>query len=369
MTMQRRAFLQRAVPGAVAAGVLAGCGQPAAEGPAVVTQPHIDWRMASSFPRSLDTLFGSAERFCKRVAGLTGGRFRIRPYPAGELVPGLQVMDAVQQGTVACGQTAGYYYTGKHPALAFETTVPFGLTVRQQFAWLTQAGGLELLNNVLADFNIRSFCAGATGAQMGGWFRRDVPSLASLRGLKMRIPGLGGEIMSRLGATVQVLAGSDIYLALERGAIDATEWVGPHDDEKLGLHKITSNYYYPGWWEPGASIAHYVNRAAWDKLPADYQAAFEVASNEACLWMISAYDRLNPPALQRMLAAGVTLRRFSDDLLAEAEKTATALMQERAAAEPAYRAIHEHWQAFRGESFRWFGTAELAYAEFAFRRG
>lgn len=365
--MKRRSFLKKAIPGALAGGLLAGCRAENA-GPAVHTQPTVDWRLVSSFPRSLDALFGAAERMCKRVAELTENRFRIRPYPAGELVPGLQVLDAVQQGTVACGQTAGYYYTGKNPALAFATTVPFGLTARQQQAWMTRAGGLELISEVLADFNIVPFYAGGTGAQMGGWFRQEVPDLGALKGLKMRIPGLGGEIMSRLGVTVQVLAGSDIYMALERGAIDATEWVGPYDDEKLGFHKVARNYYYPGWWEPGSSIDHYVNRAAWDKLPAAYQVAFATATAEAGAWMMSTYDLENPAALTRLLAHGVQLRKFPDDVMAEAEKVSIALMEERAAKDALYGKVYTHWKKFRQESFRWFGTAELAYQGFAFPR-
>lgn len=366
--MKRRAFLQKAIPAAVTGGLLMGC-RSESTAPAVITQPRVDWRLASSFPRSLDTLFGAGEFLAKRVAELTDGRFTMRPYPAGELVPGLQVMDAVQQGTVQVGQTAGYYYTGKHPALAFETTVPFGLTARQQAAWLTRAGGLELIGEVLADFNIVPIYGGGTGAQMGGWFRREIPNLQSLRGLKMRIPGLGGEIMSKLGVTVQVLAGSDIYMALERGAIDATEWVGPADDEKLGLHKIAKYYYYPGWWEPGASIGYYLNRRAWDALPSSYQAAFRAAAAESGQLMMTTYDQLNPAALTRLIEQGTQLRRFPDDVMAEAEKLAFTLMEERAGKDPAYAKVYTHWKAFRAESFKWFNTAEQAYQSFAFPRG
>ena len=367
--MKRREFLQKAIPAAWAGSVLTGCRKETAGGPAIVTRPHVTWRLVSSFPRSLDTLFGAAEFFCRRVGEITDQHFTIRPYPAGELVPGLQVMDAVQQGTVACGQTCGYYYTGKNPALAFETTVPFGLSHRQQSAWLNQAGGLDLLNEVLADFNIRTFFAGGTGAQMGGWFRQELPDLSAVRGLKIRIPGLGGEILSRMGATVQLLSGSDLYLALERGAIDATEWVGPYDDEKLGFYKVAKYYYYPGWWEPGPTIAYYVNRREWDRLPRDFQAAFQAAATESGFDMITNYDRQNPAALTRLLGHGVQLRRFTDDVMLEASKVTLDLMEERSAKDPAYRKLYEHWKAFRTESFRWFNTAEAAYQSFAFPRG
>ncbi len=365
--MKRRAFLKKTLPAALAGGVLAGCRNESAA-PAVITHPRIDWRLASSYPRSLDTLFGSAEYFCKRLAELTDNRFLIRPYPAGELVPGLQVLDAVQQGTAQAGQTAGYYYTGKHPALAFETTMPFGLTMRQQMAWLTRAGGLDLIAGVLSDFNIIPFHGGGTGAQMGGWFRKELADMNGLRGLKMRIPGTGGEIMSRMGVTVQVLAGSDIYMALERGAIDATEWVGPYDDERLGFHKIARHYYYPGWWEPGAAISIYVNRPAWEQLPAGYQAAFRAALAESNHFMLTAYDERNPAALARLLAQGVQLRRFPDEVLVAAEKIAIETMEDRAAKDAAYRRIHEHWRRFRTDSFRWFNTAEQSYQSFAFAR-
>ncbi|MCZ7592011.1 MAG: TRAP transporter substrate-binding protein DctP [Kiritimatiellae bacterium] len=366
--MKRRAFIQKAIPAVLATGFLASCRKEESGAPAIVTQPHIEWRLASSFPRSLDTLYGAAEVFCKRLAEMTENRFRIRPYPAGELVPGLQVLDAVQQGTVHVGQTAGYYYTGKHPALAFETTVPFGLTMRQQIAWLTQAGGLGLIGEVLSDFNIIPFYAGGTGAQMGGWFRREVNDLKTLKGLKMRIPALGGEIMSQMGVNVQLLAGSDVYMALERDAIDATEWVGPYDDEKLGFYKVAKNYYYPGWWEPGASLSLYVNQKAWQQLPSSYQAAFNAANAEAALYMLSKYDEQNPAALTRLLAHGVNLRRFPDDLMAEAERHAVAIMEERAAKEASYAKVYAQWKKFRAESFQWFDIAEQSYQAFAFRQ-
>jgi TRAP-type mannitol/chloroaromatic compound transport system substrate-binding protein len=258
--MKRREFLGK-VGGSlasVAAGgaVVTACGgnqsTTANEGaPAVHTQKKIRWRLTSSFPRSLDTIFGAAEFMSERVKAMTDGNFDIRVYPAGELVPGLQVLDAVQNETVQIGQTCSYYYTGKNPVLAFDTCVPFGLTARQQQAWLGEGGGGELMAKVFSDFGIRSFPSGNTGAQMGGWFKEELSGLDGLKGLKMRIPGLGGDVMSALGASVQVIAGGEIYPALERGAIDATEWVGPYDDEKLGFYKVAKNYYYPGWWEPG----------------------------------------------------------------------------------------------------------------------
>lgn len=303
----------------------------------------------------------------ERVAAMSNGAFTIQTHPAGEIVPGLQVLDAVQQGTVEVGQTASYYYTGKNPALAFDTCVPFGLTARQQTAWLEEGGGLELLRDLFADFNIINFPGGNTGAQMGGWFKKEINSAHDLKGLKIRIPGLGGEVMNRLGATVQVLAGGDIYPALERGVIDATEWVGPYDDEKLGFYKVAKYYYYPGWWEPGPSLSFYVNRDDWAQLPRDYQAIFTSAAKDAAVVMQARYDARNPAALSRLLGQGVQLKKFSDDIMDAAQKATFEILEEQAEADPRYRAVYEPWKKARSEAFRWWGTAELAYSQFAYR--
>ena len=367
----RRGFLGQAGGAVVGAGLLAACGA-ASEGsdgegaPSVQTGPRVRWRLASSFPRALDTIFGTAEHLGEVCSRLTGGRFEIRSYPAGELVPPLQVMDAVQQGTVQVGQATSYYFIGKNEALAFDAGVPFGMTARQQDAWLNEGGGLEVMREVFADFNIISFPAGNTGAQMGGWFRREVNSLADLRGLKMRIPGLGAEVMNELGVAVQLLAGAEIYPALERGAIDATEWVGPYDDEKLGLHQVAQYYYYPGWWEPSASMSWQVNQDAWNELPTEYQHVFEVAAKSAARHMLMMYDARNPAALQRLIEGGTQLRRFTNEILVAARDVSVDLMETKAAADPAYKRVYDHWRAFREATFRWFGTTESAYAQFAF---
>jgi TRAP-type mannitol/chloroaromatic compound transport system substrate-binding protein len=371
--MKRREFL-RGVGSSVAsmatgAAVVSACGgtqTSPADAPAVHTGQKVRWRMASSFPRSLDTIFGAADVLSQRIKAMTGGNFDIRVYPAGEIVPALQVMDAVQQGTVQVGQTASYYYKGKNPALAFDTCVPFGMTARQQSAWLLEGGGLALVRNLFADFGMTTFPGGNTGAQMGGWFKNELDGLAGLKGLKMRIPGLGGDVMSALGASVQVIAGGEIYPALERGAIDATEWVGPYDDEKLGFHKVAKNYYYPGWWEPGPSLSFYVNQVAWDKLPAAYKEVFQTATHEAANAMQTRYDAKNPPAFQRIIASGVQVRPFGEDLLRAAREASRQLLEDNAAEDPTYASIYNHWNKFRKGAFQWFSTAELAYARFAF---
>jgi TRAP-type mannitol/chloroaromatic compound transport system substrate-binding protein len=365
--INRRRFVRTAVGGAAAtAAACAGGG--GESGPAVQTGRTVRWRLASAFPRGLDTLFGINEFLSERVDAMSGGAFTIRVYPAGEIVPAFQVLDAAQQGTVQMANAASYYFTGKNPALAFDAGVPFGLTARQQMAWLAEGGGSELMNELFADFNVMAFPAGSTGVQMGGWFRRELSSVADLRGLKMRIPGLGGEVMSRLGVTVQVLPGGEIFPALETGAIDATEWVGPHDDERLGLHQIVNNYYTPGWWEPGPTLSFYVNLDAWAQLPAQYREMLRSAMNEAAIIMTARYDALNPPALQRLLAAGVQLRRFPDDIMAAALRASFDLYEEQASADAAYRKVYEQWKVFRRQSYAWFETAELAYSEFAFRQ-
>ena len=368
--MKRREFLRSATTGLIGAAALGACADEAAEGagPAVQPKERVSWRLVSSFPRGLDTIYGAAEVLAERALQMSDGRFRIRAYPAGEIVPGLQVLDAVQQGTVQVGQTASYYYTGKNQAFAFDTAVPFGLSSRQQAAWLLEGGGAELLEPLFSEFNLVRFYGGSTGAQMGGWFNRELKSVADIQGLKMRIPGPGGEVMSRLGATVQVLAGGDIYLALERGAIDATEWVGPYDDEKLGFHKAAKYYYYPGWWEPGPSLSFYVNKQAWEGLSTEFQGIFRSACHDAGTVMQARYDARNPPAMTRLMASGVQWRPFTDDVMRAARRESIAVLEENAAADPAYRAIYEAWKKFRDESFAWFGTAELAYAAFSFTR-
>ncbi len=369
--MKRRDFLKKLASGTAVAGTagLAACGSAEQSSPAVHTGKRVRWRLASSFPRFLDTLFGGAEVLSERVSAMTGGQFEIRVYPAGEVVPGLQVMDAVQQRTVEACHTASYYYIGKNPALAFDCCVPFGLTARQQTAWLLEGGGLELMRGFFSDYSMLNFPGGNTGVQMGGWFKEEIGGLADLKGLKMRIPGLGGKVMDALEVSVQVIPGGEIYMALERGALDATEWVGPYDDEKLGFHKIAKNYYYPGWWEPGPNLSFYVGQEAWGSLPAAYKEVFQTATREAAAVMQAQYDVRNAPALKRILEAGVTLRPFTDDIMFGARAATQQILEEQAAADPAYAKLYKQWSAARKDMFSWFSTSELAYAKYAFPSG
>jgi len=366
--MERRDFVKKAVLGAAAGTTVAACGNAASDGgtgPAVQTRPTLRWRLASSFSRSLDTIYGAAEVMAKRVSDLTDGRFTIRVYPGGELVPAFEVLEAVQKGTVHLGHSASYYYIGKNPALAFDCTVPFGFTARQHNAWFYHGGGMDLLRELFADFNIINFLCGNTGTQMGGWFNRQIGSVQDLNGLRMRIPGLGGRVMDQLGVTVQSIPSGEIYPALERGALDAVEWAGPYDDEKLGFHQVVQNYYYPGWWEPGPALSVYVNRDAWNQLPTSYQHALEVACTEANVYMLSRYDALNPAALQRLISQGVSVRAFPDDVM-QASRDITTQILEAEAAEPGYNKIYTAFKRWQADSNRWFSTAEHAYATFIY---
>mgnify|MGYP005844411423 FL=1 len=355
--VNRRVFLK-----AVGVGSLAS-----ALGPVYAqAQPQVRWRLASSYPKSLDTLYGGAKDLAARVAELTGGRFQIRVFQAGEIVPGGQVLDAVQQGTVEAGHTYGPFYVGKSPVLAFDGGVPFGLTYRQQNAWMLYGGGLELMRSVYADFGLLNFPGGNTGTQMGGWFRKEIRGLADLKGVRMRIPGLGGAVMSRLGVVPQTLAAGDIYPALERGTIDAAEFSGPYDDERLGFYKVAPYYYYPSFWEPSAQLSFLVNLSEWRRLPKEFQLAFEVAASEVNLTMMAKYDAKNPQALQSLLRRGVKLRRFPLEILRKAQEEAFALYEETASKDSTYRKVYTAWKAFRQEEYRWFAVAELGYESFAF---
>lgn len=363
--MKRRQVIDKIAIAATTSTILVACNQ-TNNSPKVQTNelPNIKWRMVTSWPKSLDTIYGGAQTICDRVLAMTGGRFTIEPYAAGEIVPGLEVLDAVQNGTVECGHTASYYYVGKNPALAFGASVPFGLTAQQQNAWYYYGGGLEAMHELYSAFNIINFPAGNTGAQMGGWFKKEVKSLQDLQGLKMRIPGLGGEVMSRLGVNVQVLPGGEIYLALDRGAIDAAEWVGPYDDQKLGLNKAASYYYYPGWWEPGPSLEVQINKSQWEKLPVEYQEIFKTAAKEANLNMLSRYDALNREALKSLVDSGTKLTAYPAEILQAAQKATTEYYQEQVTKSTDFKKVYDQWNQFRAEIVQWNKINELSFTSF-----
>jgi TRAP-type mannitol/chloroaromatic compound transport system substrate-binding protein len=349
--MQRRSFLKKASVG-LAAGAVAA--------PAIGqgTQPEVKWRLAASWPKSLDTLYGGCELISKRVASATNGKFQIQSFAAGEIVPGLQVLDAVQNGTVQCAHTAPYYFFGKDPTFAFSCAIPFGLNCRQQNAWMYHGGGLELMREFMKDYNAHPIPAGNTGAQMGGFFRKELKTVADMKGLKMRIGGSAGVVMQKLGLVPQQIAGGDIYPALEKGTIDAAEWVGPYDDEKLGLYKVAKYYYYPGWWEGGPELDLLVNLKAWSELPKDYQSVLEAACAEANIDMMAKYDAANPAALRRLVAAGVQLRPFPREIMQACYKAATEVYDEFAASNPKFKKVYEPWKKFRDDEILWFRVTE-----------
>ena len=356
--MKRRSFLKKAAAGLAVGSVAA---------PAIVhAQQNITWRMATSWPKSLDTLFGTCELIARRVGEITDGKFQIKAFAAGEIVPGLQVLDAVQAGTVECGHTAPYYYFGKDPAFTFGTAVCFGGNARQQAAWWLFGGGREAMAPLYKDYGIVAMMAGNTNCQMGGWWRKEIKTVADMKGVKMRIGGFAGLIMQKLGVVPTQLAAPDIYPALEKGTVDAAEWVGPYDDEKLGFNKVAKYYYYPGFWEGGPMLHAMVNEKKWAELPKHFQAALETACHEGVVWMGAKYDAQNPPALRRLVASGTQLRPFPRAVLEAAEKASYEIYDEMMTKSPHWKRIYPEWKAFRDEQFLWFRVAEQAYDNYAF---
>ncbi len=354
--MERRSFIKNAGM----AGILAAGSAPAF----AQSSPEVKWRLASSFPKSLDTIFGGAETISKRVAAATNNKFQIQVFAGGEIVPPFGVVDAVQNATVQCCHTAPYYFFGKDPTFAFACAIPFGMNARQQNAWMYHGGGLQLMREFFKDYNIVNFPAGNTGAQMGGFFRKPINSVADFKGLKMRIGGTGGLPLQKLGVIPQQIPGGDIYPALEKGTIDAAEWVGPYDDEKLGLYKVAKYYYYPGWWEGGPELDLMVNTKAWEELPKDYQAILEAACYEANVDMLAKYDALNPAALKRLIAAGVRLSPFSNEIMAACYKATNEIYDEIATKNAKFKKVYEPWKAFRNEEVSWFQVAENRFDNF-----
>ncbi|MBE2239508.1 MAG: TRAP transporter substrate-binding protein DctP [Caldilineaceae bacterium] len=379
--MNRREFLTnvatKAAGGAVI-GLAAGCtfgATPAAQEVQQATAqdaalPELKWEMATSWTPAVDILYGTAQLFTETVSKLTSGKFVISARAAGELAPGTQVLDVVQQGAVPIGHTASYYYIGKTPAAAFGTTLPFGLTAQQQNAWLYAGGGLELIQKLYADkFNVLPIPAGNTGMQMGGWFRKEINTVADLQGLKMRIAGLGGQVMAKLGVNVQVLAAGEIFQALQTGAVDAAEWVGPYDDEKLGLNTVADYYYRPGWWEPGSSLEVNINLDEWNKLPELYQVAIETAAAQSNVVMLSRYEAANDAALGRLIEGGAQLREYSPEIMTAASEAWLGLVDEFSTQDADFKAIYEQWNGFRNSIYDWNKTNEYAFTSFVFNAG
>jgi len=357
--MKRRDFLKASSVGLASAAVAA---------PAIAqTMPELKWRLTSSFPKSLDTIYGAAEIFAKAVAEATDNKFQIQVFAGGEIVPGLQAADAVTNGTVEMCHTASYYFIGKDPTFAFGTAVPFGLNSRQQNAWQYFGGGIDLMNEFYKKYNIYALPNGNTGCQMGGWYRKEINTADDLKGLKMRIGGFAGKVLTKLGVVPQQIAGGDIYPSLEKGTIDAAEWVGPYDDEKLGFQKVAKYYYYPGWWEGGAMLHNFINIEKWNSLTPTYQSIVKTASAMANTWMQSKYDAFNPAALKRLVAGGAQLRPFSQAVLEACYKASNEVYTETSATNPDFKKVYESMAAFRGDQYLWWQVAEYTYDTFMIR--
>ena len=350
--MERRLF----VGGAGIAGILA-----AGAAPAVHAQAAIRWRLTSSFPKALDTLFGVNDVFAAKVKAMSGGKFEITTHAPGELVPAFGTVDALQNGTVEAANTAPYYYFGKDETFALGCAIPFGLNSRQMTAWMYEGNGLKLMREFYAGYNIINFPMGNTGAQMGGWFRKPIKSLADFKGTKFRCGGFAGKVVERIGGVPQNIPGGEIYQALEKGTIDAAEWVGPYDDQKLGFQKVAKNYAYPGWWEGGPQLDLHINTKAWEALSAENKAIVESAAAFAHLDMQAKYDGKNAAALKQLVAGGAVLFPFPKDLMDAAFKEAMALYSEISAKNPKWKKVYDDFSAFRKEANLWFRFTEARF--------
>jgi TRAP-type mannitol/chloroaromatic compound transport system substrate-binding protein len=357
--MKRRQFLKTAGVGLAGTTIAA---------PAIAqSAPQLKWRMTASWPKSLDTLWGACEVLAKAVAEATDNNFQIQTFAAGEIIPALQALDATQNGTVEMSHTASYYYFGKDPTFAFGSSVAFGPNSRLNQAWYYLGGGKEVLNEFYKKYNVTMLVVGNTGCQMGGWFRKEINSLDDLKGLKFRIGGFPGRVIQELGGVPQQLAGGDIYPALEKGTIDAAEWVGPYDDYKLGLYKIAPHYYYPGWWEGGTMINSFVNLDKWNALPKNYQRTLELAAAYANDWMTAKYDQLNPPAMRQLLAGGAKLHAFSPAIMDACLQAAIKVHGDIAKTNESFRKVNDSMLAFRNNGYQWWQVAELNYDSYMVR--
>jgi len=353
--MDRRSVLKNAgIAGVLAAGVA----------PAVHAQAAIRWRLSSSFPKALDTIYGAAEVFAKQLKTMSGGKFEVSVHAAGEITPAFGVLDAVQQGSIDICHTAPYYFHGKDETFAIGTAIPFGLNSRQLTAWFYEGNGMKLMREFYAKYNIVNFPGGNTGAQMGGWYRKEIKSVNDIKGLKMRIGGFAGRVLERMGGVPQNIPGGEIYSALEKGTIDATEWVGPYDDQKLGFNKVAPFYYYPGWWEGGAQLDFFINNKAYDALSPEYKAMVEAAASHAHVEMQARYDARNPIALKQLVGAGTKLRPFPKDVMDTAFKESQALYAELNNKNENWKKVYADYSKFLADQNMWFKVTEMRFDSF-----
>lgn len=353
--LRRRSVIGHAgIAGVLASGVA----------PAVHAQAAVRWRLASSFPKSLDTIYGGAEFFARQIKTVSGGKFEVSVHAAGELVPAFGVVDAVQKGTVEAVHTAPYYFFDKNETFAIGSAIPFGLNSRQMTAWTFHGNGLRLMREFYAGYNIINFACGNTGAQMGGWFRKEIKALSDMKGLKMRIGGFGGKVLERLGSVPLNIPGGEIYQALEKGTIDAAEWIGPYDDQKLGFNKVAPHYYYPGWWEGGLQLDLFINQKAFAALSPEFKAMVNIASMAAHVDMQAKYDAKNPAALKQLVSAGAKLRPFPADVMNAAFKESIKLYAELSDQNPLWAKIYADYAKFRGVQNLWFRFSEATFDRF-----
>ena len=355
--MKRRSFLKKAGLGTLATGAALG-GLPTAN-----AADRYNWKLVTTWPPNFPVFMDGVKRFARDVKRMSRGELNINVFAGGELIPALQTFDAVSQGSVEMGHGAAYYWAGKIPAGQFFTAVPFGMNAQGMNAWLYSGGGLELWRELYAPHNLVPFPMGNTGVQMGGWFRKPIKSLDDLKGLKMRIPGLGGKVIAKAGVNPVLLAGGEIYTALERGTIDATEWVGPYHDLRLGLYRAAKHYYYPGWHEPGPTLELTINKAAWDKLPKHLQLIVANAAAASNLWMLSEFEAKNLEALHTLKNKyKVEIEEFPQDVLGALRKLTRQTLDEEAAKDADFKKIYLAYQAFSKNNSAWNEISEAAYA-------
>ncbi len=355
--MQRRKFLKQAAGSLVAGSALAAA-------PAVHPTQRFRWKMVTAWPPNFPIFQEGAERFAKEVKIMSSGRLNIQVFAGGQLVPPLQTFDAVSQGTVEMGHGAAYYWAGSVPAAQFFTAVPFGLNAQGMNAWLYGGGGLELWREVYKPYNLVPFAVGNTGVQMGGWFRNKINSINDLKGLKMRIPGLGGKVMAKAGVNPVLLAGAELYTALERGTIEAVEWAGPFHDMRLGLYRAAKYYYYPGWHEPGPVLEMTVNRKAWESLPKDLQLIIETAAAASNVSMLSEFEAKNLRALRTLQNKyKIKTYEFPRDVIRQLHKYTKQVLGEEAAKDKTFKKVYSAYEKFRKQHDAWDGISEAAYAK------
>ncbi len=330
----------------------------------VAEQKPVTWKLITSWPKNFPGLGTGPERFAEMVNAMSGGRLQIKVYGAGELVPALEVFDGVQNGTAEMGHSGSYYWKGKHPATQFYTSVPYGLNAQEMSSWLHNGGGQELWDELYAGFGLKPFAGGSTGVQMAGWFNKKINSLEDLKGLKMRIPGMGGEVLKRLGGSPVNVPGGELFTALQTGSIDATEWVGPYNDMAFGLYKAAKYYYYPGWHEPGSTMEYTINLDAWNALPDDLKAIVKTATRAAHQSMIDEYTARNNTALEQLKNDhGVEVLKLPDDVLKNLRLVADQVVLEVAQSDPMAGRIYKSFKAFRDQATEYHKISEVAYYE------